>query len=79
MTDEARQRGAPEQAEHHHRDLSGTIEALRAAKKRGELASFATGIFATPLDLTLCFTVKTDDTIDVIRVLHQRMDIERHP
>ena len=36
-------------------------------------------IFRYPAGSHVVFYRETDDTIDVIRVLHQRMDIERHP
>ncbi|MPV55758.1 plasmid stabilization protein ParE [Burkholderia sp. HI2761] len=61
--------GSLEQADHYHRDLIGIMEALARGKKAG--LRYAVGAHVV-------FYRETNDTIDVIRVLDQRMDIERH-
>ncbi|WP_256870245.1 type II toxin-antitoxin system RelE/ParE family toxin, partial [Burkholderia cenocepacia] len=69
---------SPEQAEHYYRDLIGTMEALARGKKAGRICVVRDGYFRYPAGSHVVFYRETDETIDVIRVLHQRMDIERH-
>lgn len=66
------------QADHYHRDLIGTMEALARGKKAGRACIVRDGYFRYAVGSHVVFYRETDDTIDVIRVLHQRMDIERH-
>ncbi|WP_175961447.1 type II toxin-antitoxin system RelE/ParE family toxin [Burkholderia pyrrocinia] len=70
--------GSLEQADHYHRDLVGTMEALARGKKAGRTCIVRNGYFRYAVGSHVVFYRETDDTIDVIRVLHQRMDIERH-
>ncbi|WP_241299934.1 type II toxin-antitoxin system RelE/ParE family toxin [Burkholderia stabilis] len=66
------------QADHYHRDLIGTMEALARGKKAGRTCIVRDGYFRYAVGSHVVFYRETDDAIDVIRVLHQRMDIERH-
>ncbi|BAX57586.1 type II toxin-antitoxin system RelE/ParE family toxin [Burkholderia stabilis] len=66
------------QADRYHRDLIGTMEALARGKKAGRTCIARDGYFRYAVGSHVVFHRETDDTIDVIRVLHQRMDIERH-
>ncbi|KVL11446.1 type II toxin-antitoxin system RelE/ParE family toxin [Burkholderia sp. MSMB1826] len=69
---------SPQQAEHDCRDLIGTMEALARGKKAGRTCLVRDGYFRYAVGAHVVFYRETNDTIDVIRVLYQRMDIERH-
>ncbi|KVK86099.1 plasmid stabilization protein ParE [Burkholderia cepacia] len=70
--------GALEEADHYHRDLIGTMEALARGKKSGRTCAVREGYFRYAAGSHVVFYRKTDDAADVIRILHPRTDIERH-
>ncbi|WP_244107151.1 type II toxin-antitoxin system RelE/ParE family toxin [Burkholderia sp. BCC0419] len=59
------ERGSPEQAEHYHRDLIGTMEALARGKKTGRICVVRDGYFRYPAGSHVVFYRETDETIDV--------------
>ncbi|QTD91447.1 type II toxin-antitoxin system RelE/ParE family toxin [Burkholderia anthina] len=70
--------GSLAQADHYHRDLIVTMEALAHGEKVGRACAVREGYFRYAVSSHVVFYRKTDDTLDVIRIPHQRMDIERH-
>ncbi|WP_346779584.1 type II toxin-antitoxin system RelE/ParE family toxin [Burkholderia sp. Ac-20345] len=66
------------QADLYHRDLIGTMEALARGEKVGRTCIVRDEYFRYAVGSHVVFYRETEYTIDVIRVLHQRMDIEQH-
>ncbi|WP_239511281.1 type II toxin-antitoxin system RelE/ParE family toxin [Burkholderia sp. JP2-270] len=54
------------------------MEALARGKKAGRTCIVRDGYFRYAAGSHVVFYRETDDALDVIRALHQRMDIERH-
>lgn len=69
---------SPEQADRYHRDLVVTMEALAAGKKSGRPCTVRDGYFRYGVGSHVVFYLESPHTLDVIRMPHQRMDIERH-
>lgn len=69
---------SPGQADRYHRDLVATMEALARGEKAGRACLVRDGVFQYPAGSHIVFWRETDITLDVIRVLHQRMDVGRH-
>ena len=67
-----------EQANRYHRDLVATMEALAQGDKTGRVCTVRDGYWRYAVGSHVIFYQETDQTLDVIRVLHQRMDVERH-
>lgn len=72
------ERWSLEQAESYHRDLIDAFEALARSDKLGRPCVARDGYRRYPVGSHVVFYRETDRTLDVIRVLHQRMDVERH-
>jgi toxin ParE1/3/4 len=69
---------SPEQADRYYRDLVVTIEALARGEKAGRICAVREGYFRYGVASHVVFYRETTQTLDVIRILHQRMDVERH-
>ncbi|RQT38490.1 type II toxin-antitoxin system RelE/ParE family toxin [Burkholderia contaminans] len=54
------------------------MEALARSEKAGRTCIVRDGYFRYAVGSHVVFYRETEYTIDVIRVLHQRMDIEQH-
>ena len=67
-----------EQADRYHHDLIDAIEALARGVKTGRRTDVREGYFKYPVGQHFVFFRLSETTLDVIRILHQRMDIERH-
>lgn len=67
-----------EQAESYHSGLVLAFEGLAAGRKTGRPADIRDGYFKYAVGAHLVFYRPGDAGIDVIRVLHQRMDTNRH-
>jgi toxin ParE1/3/4 len=67
--------GSPDQADRYHRDLVATMEALASGTKTGRACPMSEGVFQYSVGSHLVFWRETDNTLDVVRVLHQRMDV----
>jgi toxin ParE1/3/4 len=67
-----------EQANLYHRDLVPTMEALARGDKTGRACTVRDGYFQYAVGSHLVFWRETNATLDVIRILHQRMDVGRH-
>ncbi|MFP6559929.1 type II toxin-antitoxin system RelE/ParE family toxin [Paraburkholderia sp. B3] len=66
------------QANRYHRDLVATMEALAHGDKIGRACAVRDGYWRYAVGSHVVFYRETDRTLDVIRILHQRMDVERH-
>lgn len=69
---------SPEQADQYHADLIATIEALAKGIKVGRPTDIREGYFKCASGRHFVFYRQSKTTLDVIRILHQRMDVERH-
>jgi toxin ParE1/3/4 len=67
-----------DQANLYHRDLMATLEALARGHKTGRVSSVRKGYRQYAVGSHIVFYRETETTLDVTRVLHQRMDAERH-
>jgi len=70
-----------EQADNYHRDLVTMINDLAMGHKAGRVADVRDGYFKQIVGAHVIYFRRTDDgidVIDVIRILHGRMDISRH-
>ncbi|WP_175921920.1 type II toxin-antitoxin system RelE/ParE family toxin [Burkholderia latens] len=67
-----------EQADHYHRDLVATMEALARGRKVGRACIVRDGYFRYAASSHVVFYREMDASFDVIRMMHERMDIERH-
>jgi toxin ParE1/3/4 len=69
---------SPEQADRYLSDLVATMKSLASGVKFGCECPVSDGYFQYPVGSHIVFYRVTDSTLDVTRVLHQRMDVERH-
>lgn len=67
-----------EQADRYHRDLVTTMEALARGSKAGCICAVRDGYLRYAAAAHVVYYRETESTVDVVRVLHQRMDVERH-
>ena len=67
-----------EQANRYHRDLVATMNALACGEKTGRVGIVRDGYLQYAVGSHIVFYRETETTLDVGRVLHQRMDIDRH-
>lgn len=67
-----------EQADSYHSGIIAAFEGLAAGHKTGRPFDIRDGYFKYPVGAHLVFYRVSDRNIDVIRVLHQRMDANRH-
>lgn len=66
-----------EQADSYHGSLVAAFEGLAAGHKKGRSVDIREGYFRYAVGAHLIFYRMTGTRIDVIRVLHQRMDASR--
>ena len=67
-----------EQAESYHSEIVAAFEGLSDGTKRGRIADIRQGYFKYAVGRHFVFYRLSDTGLDVIRVLHQRMDAQRH-
>ncbi len=68
-----------EQADSYHRKIVSAFEALADGTKKGrKVGHIRQGYFRFPVGSHFIFYRQTESGIEVVRVLHQRMDIEQH-
>ncbi len=72
------ERWSPAQAEIYHDGIIAALEALAQGLRRGRPVSFRPGYLKLTVGAHLAFYRETETGIDVIRLLHQRMDVETH-
>jgi toxin ParE1/3/4 len=67
-----------EQAERYIREIEATIEAVAAKPNLGRAcAEIRPGYFKIPSGSHIIFYRRTRTKIDIVRILHQRMDVGR--
>lgn len=67
-----------EQADKYLRDLVSTMELLANGAKIGRICPANNRYFQYAVSSHIVFYQVNEDTIGITRVLHQRMDAERH-
>lgn len=67
-----------DQADRYVRDLIATMEQLAQGSKVGRVCTVMDGYHQYAVGSHIVFYRVTARVIDVTRVLHQRMDVERH-
>ncbi|WP_244098895.1 type II toxin-antitoxin system RelE/ParE family toxin [Burkholderia ambifaria] len=72
------ERWSLEQAEHYVGEFASASSVSRGASGEGDRVVRATAIGATWSAPTWCSIAKRPESLDLIRVLHQRMDVDRH-
>lgn len=72
------ERWSLEQAEHYVSELSAAFERLARREWVGRPSRAGEGYWRYLVGSHVVFYRETAETLDVIRVLHQRMDVDRH-
>jgi toxin ParE1/3/4 len=73
------ERWGPDQAERYLRDLQRAIETVAADPRRGRPCDeVRPGYFKFSVGSYVIFFRLEGEGIDVVRILHQRMDFDRH-
>ena len=67
-----------EQANRYHNVIVDAFEDLAAGRKTGRLVDIREGYFKYPVGAHLVFYRFAETGLVVVRVLHQRMDVNRH-
>ena len=66
------------QADRYHHGLIAAIESLTKGIKAGRKTDIRAGYFKYSVGQHLIFYRQADAGLDIIRILHQRMDGDRH-
>ena len=66
------------QADRYFADIMDVIEDLAEGRRQGRELPYAEGYLSSPAGRHLVFFRPDGNCIDVIRILHQRMDALRH-
>ncbi len=67
-----------EQADRYQTQIIAAIEALADGKKTGRPVMVCEGHYKYPVGSHIVFYRQSGSSLDVIRVLHQRMDVSLH-
>lgn len=67
-----------EQAERYHATFVAAFEGLASGRKKGRAVDIREGYFKYVVGSHFVFYRPSPLGIDVIRILHQRMDVSRH-
>lgn len=67
-----------EQADSYHRDLVAALDGLATGQKRGRTVDLRQGYLKYPVGAHMVYFQDHGDWLAVIRILHQRQDVERH-
>lgn len=70
------ERWNPDQAELHADAIRDACGALASGRKRGRPVDAQPGYLRCAVGAHMIFFRETEDRVEVIRVLHQRMDVE---
>jgi len=68
-----------EQAAEYHRSIMTTIEGLASGSESGQHTDVREGYRKYNIGLHVIFFRCSDAYLDVIRILHERMDVDTHP
>lgn len=67
-----------EQADRYHAEIVMAFEGLVRGTKKGRRVDVREGYFKYAVGSHFVYYRLSDATVDVVRILHQRMDVERH-
>ena len=67
-----------QQAEIYHTTIISAFESLAHGQRMGRISDVREGYFKYAIGLHMIYFKQSDLSIDIIRVLHQRMDVSRH-
>lgn len=67
-----------EQAESYHAAIVAAFEGLAAGSKQGRPSNVREGDFKYAVGSHLVFYRRSETAIDIVRILHQRMDVTLH-
>lgn len=67
-----------EQAESYHAAIVAAFEGLSIGSKQGRPSDVREGYFKYAVGSHLVFYRYSKDGVDIVRILHQRMDVTRH-
>lgn len=73
-----RQEWSLDQANKYYHDLISAFESLVAGSKNGRLSDVRPNYLKYSVGSHMIFYRKHEDTIIVVRILHGRMDVNRH-
>lgn len=73
-----RENWSREQADKYVRDVISVIADLAAGRKAGRKADIREGYMKQSAGAHIVFYRVADDHIDIVRILHGRMDVGRH-
>jgi toxin ParE1/3/4 len=68
-----------EQADEYHRGIMTAIEAWAPGSEHGRQSDVRDGYWKYHVGLHIVYFRCSDDHLDVIRILHERMDVDAHP
>ncbi len=71
-------RWSPEQAESYHATIIAAFEGLAAGGKHGRPVDIRAGYLKYRVGSHLVFYRLSEAGIDIMRILHERMDVGRH-
>lgn len=66
------------QADRYHADIMRGIEKLASGARRGRTAPVRNGYLKHAVGRHFVFFRRSESGVDIIRILHQSMDAERH-
>lgn len=66
------------QADHYHADIIDALEKLASGERKGRNTDVRPGYLKYAIGRHFVFYRATSSGIDVIRILHQSMDVEQH-
>lgn len=69
---------SPEQADEYHRSIMAAIEGLASGRMIGRPSDVREGYWKYRVGMHVIYFRCPDGHLDVIRVLHGRMDVNRH-
>ncbi len=72
------QNWSAEQADSYHADIMSALESLAKGSRIGRNVNVREGYMKYPVGAHLVYFRMSESGIDVIRILHQRMDVARH-
>lgn len=72
------ERWGDDRADSYVRGIRAAIETIAADPRRGQECGFRVGYFQYSAGRHILFFKRLADGVDIIRILHQSMDFERH-
>jgi toxin ParE1/3/4 len=67
-----------QQADRYHGDIIVALDDLAAGRRDGRRVDVREGYFKYPVGAHFVFYRESADAVDVIRILHKKMDVGRH-